>query len=234
MTSIVRDVMVAPAVVAESTPFKQIVALLERECIGAVPVVDDSGIVVGVVGEKDLLVKREGGIPAGRRILHPSRSHEESRKLHGIVARDVMTSPAVTIEADAAVAAAARVMTEHRVGWLPVVDCDGHALGTVSRRDLLRVFLRPDSEIRDEIVHHVIGDMLSMDPAAFPVLVEDGVVTLEGRVEHRSTISLIVALVAAVEGVVDVVVRTTFEHDDTTHLFAESPWLAFSGRVAHG
>jgi osmotically-inducible protein OsmY len=70
-----------------------------------------------------------------------------------------------------------------------------------------------------------------MDPAMVPVLVRDGVVTLEGCVEHRSTIGLLAALVTAVEGVVDVDVRTTFEDDDTTHLFAEVPWRMITRRT---
>ncbi len=232
MTATIRDVMVAPAVVVqESTPFKQIVALLDREGIAAVPVVDAAGTVIGIVGEEDLLVKEEGGISIGRRLRHPGLGRREVHKLHALVARDVMTSPAVTIGPDATVAFAARLMTEHGVGRLPVVDGDGRALGMVARRDLLKVFLRPDAEIRDEIVHHVVGHVLSMDPAKVPVLVRDGVVTLEGRVEHRSTIKLLTALVAAVDGVVDVQVRTTFDLDDTTHLIAESPWLALNGRI---
>jgi CBS domain-containing protein len=232
MTATIRDVMVAPAVVVqESTPFKHIVALLDRERIAAVPVVDAAGVVVGIVGEEDLLVKEEGDISIGRRVRHPRLGRREARKLHALVARDVMSSPAVTIRPDATVASAARLMTERGVGRLPVVDEDGRPLGMVARRDLLKVFLRPDAEIREEIVHRVIGDVLSMDPAMVPVLVRDGVVTLEGCVEHRSTIGLLAALVTAVEGVVDVDVRTTFEDDDTTHLFAEVPWRMITRRT---
>jgi CBS domain-containing protein len=232
MTATIRDVMVAPAVVVEeSTPFKHIVALLDREGIAAVPVVDATGVVIGLVGEEDLLVKEEGGVTVGRRLRHPGLGRREFRKLHALVARDVMASPAVTIGPDATVASAARLMTEHAVGRLPVVDGDGRPIGMVARRDLLKVFLRSDAEIRDEIVRHVIGDVLSMDPAMVPVLVRDGVVTLEGRVEHRSTIGFLAALVAAVEGVVDVVVRTTFDVDDTTHLFAEVPWKVITRRT---
>jgi CBS domain-containing protein len=230
MTSSVRDVMVSPAlVVSESTHFKQIVALLERERIEAVPVVDADGVVVGVVGEEDLLVKEEGTVGAGRRLLHPGRGRGEVRKLHGLVARDVMSAPPVTTRPDATVAAAARLMTERGVGRLPVVDDDGRPVGMVARRDLLAVFLRPDREIREEIIHRIIGGVFGLSPGAMPVRVEDGVVTLEGRVEHRSTIRVLVGMVEAVEGVVGVEVRTTAEVDDTTRLFAESPWRAFTG-----
>ena len=230
MTSTVRDVMVSPAlVVPESTHFKQIVALLERERIEAVPVVDADGVVVGVVGEEDLLVKEEGTVGVGRRLRHPGRGHAEARKLHGLVARDVMSAPPVTIGPDATVAAAARLMTERGVGRLPVVDEDGRPVGLVARRDLLTVFLRSDGAIRDEIVHRVVGEVFGLGPGAVPVRVEDGVVTLEGRVEHRSTIRLLAGMVEAMEGVVGVEVRMTFAVDDTTHLFAESPWRAFTG-----
>jgi CBS domain-containing protein len=227
----VRDVMVAPAlVVPESTPFKQIVELLDREGISAVPVVDGTGIVVGIVGEEDLLVKEERAIPLARRLRHPGLGHRETRKLRGLVARDVMTEPAVTIGPDASVAAAARLMAEHAVGRLPVVDAEGRPLGMVTRRDLLTVFLRPDADIRAEVRNRVIAHVFSIDPSTIPVQVIDGIVTLEGRVEHRSTIRLLGALVATVDGVVDVDVRTTFDVDDTTHLWAEAPWRAVTGQ----
>jgi CBS domain-containing protein len=48
---------------------------------------------------------------------------------------------------------------------LPVVDDEGHAVGIVSRGDLLAVFTRRDEDIRDEIVDDVIARTLLLDPA---------------------------------------------------------------------
>ena len=213
--STVRDVMTEPAIaVSERTPFKAIVETLTRHGVSAVPVTGASGRIVGVVSEADLIVKEEVPAPSPQ-ALHPLRNRWERRRSDGMVAADLMTSPAVTIRPEATVAEAARIMTVRHLKQLPVVDGDGRLRGVVSRRDLLGVFLRSDREIRDEIVHGLIEQTLWIDPSRIPVAVQDGVVTLGGRVEHRSMLPLLAELVRAVEGVVDLQLQTTFEVDDT-------------------
>jgi CBS domain-containing protein len=60
MHSLVKDLMTTPVVtVGPTTPFKQIVARLAEHRVSAVPVVDDAGLVLGVVSEADLLLKEE-------------------------------------------------------------------------------------------------------------------------------------------------------------------------------
>ncbi|HWC40708.1 MAG TPA: CBS domain-containing protein, partial [Actinomycetota bacterium] len=60
MRSLVRDLMTTPVVTVESTtPFKEIVARLTQHKVSAVPVVDDAGLVLGVISEADLLLKEE-------------------------------------------------------------------------------------------------------------------------------------------------------------------------------
>ncbi len=229
MRSVVRDVMTEPAVaVSDSTPFKEIVSTLARHDVGVLPVLDRDGRVLGVVSEADLILKEEGPQTRGRRAFHWKRSRLERRRMRARVAGDLMTAPAVTIGPDETIVAAARTMTERRLRSLPVVDEDGRLLGIVSRRDLLAVFLRSDPDLRDEVVHRVLGDVLSIDPATIPVRVRNGVVTLEGRVERKSMLPLITELVGAVEGVVGIDVRTEFESDDTSELRRERPWLALS------
>lgn len=53
-------------------------------------------------------------------------------------AGDIMTAGAATIGAEASVADAAKMMVQHRVSGLPVVDADGRLIGMISERDLLR------------------------------------------------------------------------------------------------
>jgi CBS domain-containing protein len=52
--------------------------------------------------------------------------------------RSLMTSPAVTVSGDTPVGDALRLLDEHRITALPVVDRDGRLLGVVSEADLLR------------------------------------------------------------------------------------------------
>ena len=60
MRSLVKDLMTTPVVtVGPETPFKEIVARLATHRVSAVPVVDDDGLVLGVVSEADLLLKEE-------------------------------------------------------------------------------------------------------------------------------------------------------------------------------
>ncbi len=70
-----------------------------------------------------------------------------------------MSAPAVTVHAGATLAEAARIMARRRVKRLPVVDGVGLLEGVVSRCDLLKVFLRPDEEIAEEIRTSVLPDV---------------------------------------------------------------------------
>ena len=126
-----------------------------------------------------------------------------------------MTSPAVTVGPDATVAEAARLLHRHGIKRLPVVDPAGPLLGIVSRADLLKVFLRSDAEIAQEVRQEVLLRAMWVDPDTVTVKVRDGVVTLIGELERRSLIPIAVSLVHGIDGVVDVVDRLTFEIDDS-------------------
>lgn len=65
-----------------------------------------------------------------------------------MLVRDVMTSPAVTVSAQASVKEGLRLLDRHRVTALPVVGGDGHLLGVVSEVDLLQDLVRPDDRTR--------------------------------------------------------------------------------------
>jgi osmotically-inducible protein OsmY len=83
---------------------------------------------------------------------------------------------------------------------------------------VLKVFLRPDAELRQEILEEVIRHQLLMGPDRFHVSVRDGVVVLQGTCERRSLIPVVVAAVAAVEGVVRVEDRLGYDLDDLPSL----------------
>jgi osmotically-inducible protein OsmY len=75
---------------------------------------------------------------------------------------------------------------------------------TVSRRDLMKVFLRPDEEITAE-VNEVLGQILLEDARQVAVCVRDGVVTLAGALGHEDLIPVAVGLASGVAGVVAVI-----------------------------
>jgi CBS domain-containing protein len=131
-----------------------------------------------------------------------------------------MTEPPVTVHADDTIAEAARTMAQHRVERLPVLDEEERLVGIVTRRDLLQVFLRPDAEIRAEVVEEVLVRALWLAPRSIDVSVVEGVVTLAGAMERKSETEIAVSMTRQVDGVVAVVDKLTFRLDDT-HLRAD-------------
>jgi CBS domain-containing protein len=216
MRSLVRDVMTTELVTVEpGTPFKALVARLARHRVSAAPVVDDDGRVLGIVSEADLLLKEEHPDPdADLPLVWTRRRRDEHDKAAAAVARDLMTVAVVSVPPEATVAEAARRMHTAGVKRLPVVDRGGRLVGIVSRADLLKVFSRPDQDIRREIVDEVILGAFMMDPSRFFIHVDDGVVVLQGRVERRSIVPYLVRAVHGVEGVVQVENRLAWDVDD--------------------
>ncbi|MFI1163475.1 CBS domain-containing protein [Streptomyces sp. NPDC020801] len=203
----VGDVMTHTVVaLAGGAMFKEIVRTMEEWGVSAMPVLDGRGRVVGVVSEADLLCKEElrdsdadlTGRPGAS--AHPA----ESAKARAVTAEELMNSPAVTVSPDATLGRAARLMAGHRVKRLPVVDDDGVLTGIVSRSDLLKVFLRGDDDITEEIRREVVGGRFPVPLEAVRVEVHEGVVTLTGHVPDTSLVPLAIRLVRSVEGVVDV------------------------------
>jgi CBS domain-containing protein len=205
--------------VPEDMPYKEIVATLAQHAVSAVPVVDEVGRVVGVVSEADLLHKMEfAGLEPHLHLIERRQRRAARVKASGDTARDLMSSPAVTVSPEAALTAAASTMENERVKRLPVVDGRGRAVGIVSRRDLLRVYLRDDEAIRDEIRNQVLRQTLWIDPDTIDVTVDQGVVVLMGRADRRSTAQIIVRLCEAVPGVVEVIDQLEHGYDDTADL----------------
>lgn len=198
----VADVMTTQVIsVGPATGYRQIADLLVRHRISAVPVVAVDGSVLGVVSQADLLEKLEY---ADAWPHHPlvARTLSTPRTLSGDTAAALMSSPAVTIGATAPVSTAARVMTAARVKRLPVVDPDGRLVGVVSRHDVLRLFARPDDEVRESVLHALAS--LGVAPDRLRVEVIGGLVQLSGPVDDDVTALTLTAVVGSIPGVVDV------------------------------
>jgi CBS domain-containing protein len=227
MHSLVKDLMTTQvATVGPETPFKEIVARLAEHRVSAAPVVDDDGLVLGVVSEADLLLKEEFPDPdQDIPLFWTKRRRLEREKAAASTARDLMTVAVVAISPDATVPEAARRMHTANVKRLPVVDERGRLVGIISRVDLLKVFGRPDQDIRREILDEVILGGFMLDPSRFLIQVHDGVVVLEGRVERLSLLPWVVRAVHGVEGVVRVENRLAYDVDDldVSHLMTY-PW----------
>ncbi|MGH4032050.1 CBS domain-containing protein [Actinomycetota bacterium Odt1-20B] len=220
----IGSVMVDEVVhVHDGTPFKEVARLLNLHRISGLPVVDADDRVIGVISETDLLTRQaRAGEPAGpygyeRRLHRPGLrrgTRTERRKAKARTAGELMSEPPVTVHATDTIAEAARTMAHRKVERLPVVDTEGRLVGIVTRRDLLQVFLRPDEEIRREVVDEVLVRSLWLTPTALTVQVHQGVVTLAGQVERHSEKDIAARMTGHIDGVVAVVDKLTYRTDD--------------------
>jgi CBS domain-containing protein len=198
----VRDVMTADVVtVNRTTPFKEIVRMLQQRHISAVPVLEADGRLAGVVSRADLLPKEEfRGSEPGR--ITRIRRLADLLKAGSVTADGLMTAPAVTVGEDSTLSQAAALMADAKVKQLPVVDSDDRLRGIVSRGDLLTAFLRADGDIADDIRRHVIAAVFPGEPASVQVTVAEGVAVFTGWVADTSRIPLAARLARSVEGVI--------------------------------
>lgn len=125
----VGDVMTSnPVSISESASLAEAVSLLESRKITGLPVVDTTGILVGVLSQTDLVRAR-----ANPHLL---------KNWRGLAVGEIMTKPALTIPSSAGLDEAARLMEERRVHRLVVVDAAATPIGIISTSDLVRSWLR--------------------------------------------------------------------------------------------
>lgn len=218
----VRDVMARSVVTVDRvTPLKDVAGLLVDNRISGLPVVDSDGTVLGVVSEADLLVKEQGPDAIRHRRMarlfgDSSESRAQLAKLAAVTAGEAMTAPAVTIGSGRPISEAAAIMTARKMNRLPVVD-DGRLVGIVTRADLVRAYVRSDDELADTIRDEVLLHILWLDPTLFHVAVTDGVASISGHVQRKSTAEMIAPTVSMVPGIIDVRVEVTWAVDDSQY-----------------
>jgi CBS domain-containing protein len=196
----VSDVMVSDVVTASpDASFAELARLLHGAGVRAVPIVDRTGVLLGVVSEADLMASaaRPDTAPGGWRARHVRRDQPEA-KAGATTAAELMTPFIEAVAPTTTVATAARLMVERHLRWMPVCDAAGCVLGVVSRSDVLSIFLRDDESIRAEIADEVLGGR------DVQVDVHDGICSLAGEVRSRSDAEGLVRVVERVEGVVAV------------------------------
>ncbi|WP_432573068.1 CBS domain-containing protein [Kineococcus sp. SYSU DK005] len=111
------------------------------------------------------------------------------REVVGVLVREAMTVPVVTVLDDDEVAHAARTLLHHRVSSVPVLDADGHLVGMVSESDLLRERLGSDPRS-----HEMDRDGDSGDGGAPPRTVAEVMTTRPLTVEPGADLSTAAAL----------------------------------------
>jgi CBS domain-containing protein len=211
----IRDVMTTDVVTVDSdTSLKEVAATLAERHISGVPVLSGHGRLLGVVSEGDILMKEVGVERRGvlARLLHPHTAHDVA-KLEARTAGQAMTSPAITISPDAPLSEAARLMVARQINRLPVVE-NGQLVGIVTRADVVRTFTREDAEIAREIEEEVLPEYFLMDGHEVGVTVENGIVSLSGKVARRSIAEALPEQLSRMPGVVAVNSFLSWSVDD--------------------
>jgi CBS domain-containing protein len=189
-----EDVMTREVYVAQpDTPLKDVAAFLLRRGIRGMPVVTERRQVVGMITEADLIAAR--AVPDPRR--HARRDAPAGPRPR--TAGEAMTTPVVSARPDADLSDLARLMLSEHLTRVPILDDHDRLVGLVSRRDLLRLLTRPDSDIAED-VRRVVADWYA-GPAP-TVTVTDGEVTVSNGDGPIPT--LLTALIQAVPGAVAV------------------------------
>jgi CBS domain-containing protein len=214
MGTTVEQVMGRVAIaVRRDARFTDIVATMRRFAVGAVAVIDADRRPVGVVSEDDLLLKETGDLGRRATVLDTPARRRDREKAAGTTAEELMTSPAITVTPGTSVRDAARLMHDHRIKQLPVIDpVTGRMVGTVHQSDLLRVFDRSAGELA-AAARKVIRET-GADLAKLSVTVRQGVLTVTGEVATRAQAERVADELRRLEGVVDVVCELTYREDD--------------------
>jgi CBS domain-containing protein len=206
---VVSDVMTHTVVaIGRDAKFKEIVRTLMQWRVSAMPVLEGEGRVVGVVSEADLLPKEEFRDSDPDRYTQLRRLSDLA-KAGAVTADELMSSPAVTVQANVPLAEAAAKMAHRKIKRLPVTDAHGRLEGIVSRSDLLKVFLRPDEDIAEEVRRTVVAYVFPDPLGPVEVNVEEGMVTLAGVIRDVSLVPVAERLIRAVGGVIGVECRLT-------------------------
>jgi len=125
----------------DDTVFRALEVMAEHD-VGALVVVDAAGAVVGVFSERDY---------ARKVILHGHASRE-------LRVSAIMTSRVVTVSPDQTVADCMRLMTDHRIRHLPVVE-DGRLVGLVSIGDVVKAVMSEQEFLIEQLQAYVTGEL---------------------------------------------------------------------------
>jgi len=220
----VREIMTKRVhTVAGHTPITAVAKLFAKRHISAVPVVDKRRRVIGVVSESDLLHRAETGTLSRRAwwlelFTEPASLAREFARTHAVHARDVMSTPVVSVAPGTDVAEVADLFDKHGINRVPVV-ADGRLVGIVSRADIVQEFAKraaqparrkktSDASIRVALSRALKAKGWARD-AYVNVVVDKGVVELSGAVANAEQRRALRILAEAVPGVRSVKDRTS-------------------------
>ncbi|MBR8835970.1 MAG: CBS domain-containing protein [Stigonema ocellatum SAG 48.90 = DSM 106950] len=147
MLNTVADVMSRDLIIVKpETPLKEAVQILAERRISGLPVVDDSGKLVGIISETDLMWQETGVTPPAYIMFldsviylqNPATYERDLHKALGQTVGEAMTKNPITISPNKSLKEAAKVMQEHSLHRLPVLDSEGQVVGILTSGDIIR------------------------------------------------------------------------------------------------
>jgi len=148
MSKTVAQIMTAnPTTVSPQTSLQEAIGILAEKEISGLPVVDESGKLIGVISETDLTWQATG-VDAPPYVMfldsviylqNPAKHNQEVHKALGQTVKDAMSDRPTTIQGDSLVREAARIMHEKKLRRLPVVDSQSQLIGIVTQGDVIRM-----------------------------------------------------------------------------------------------
>ena len=186
--------------------------------ISGAPVVEE-GRVVGIVSESDLIHAVMPPVTVDRGtsvmdVLTVLASAKPRRHAHGKTVADAMSPLVIQVSPSTSIWKAASIMERQGVNRLPVVDNEDRLLGIVSRADVVRAMARDDEQIRSDVIEAI--EVLGSETIhGLRVEGNDGVITLRGIADRKSTSDLAVKLASRTPGVVEVISKMGYEAEDT-------------------
>lgn len=214
-----KEIMTKPVVtVTPQTPVQDAVRLMLEHHISGLPVINETGALVGIVTEADLLLKEAQPKPEQPvmdwfgRWLWLERRLSGYRKVKGRIVGEVMTHNVLTAEEDTPVHALASTMTRFQVNRLPIVR-GRQPVGIVTRADILKVFLRSDDLLGKEAALVVKDFVLRGEEVQ--ISADRGVLVLRGRVTSPGRRAALLRQLWEIDGVVAV------DDRDLEHSFRE-------------
>ena len=185
------EIMSTPAVsVTARTSVRRAANILSEHGFSALPVIDQTGTLIGVVSEADLIEDRFGAAGAGG-------DSGAARELPAETVGDVMTTPPAFVDHAATVETVADAMTTGRRRSIPVVN-GTRLVGVISRSDILRFLARGDAQLALDVRRRLQS---FGNPDRWSVTVTDGDVNiLDDAIDHPDHVA-VQAAVEAVPGV---------------------------------
>ena len=131
MLKSVAEVMTRdPITVKTETPLRDTIKIMAEKGISGLPVVDDTGKLIGIISETDLMWQQAGVTPPAYfmifdSVIYLTNPADYQRDLHkalGQTVGEVMSEKPITISPDKPLREAAKLMRDRKIHRLPVLE----------------------------------------------------------------------------------------------------------------